>query len=156
MSSEAQWTVRGVEAADEGAWRELYRGYRSFYERPEDEDAVDRVWGWLNDADHECVGYVVVDGTGRVGALANVRRFARPSTGSTGLFLDDLFTDPDLRGRGLGRTMLRFLRNHAAEHRLSVVRWTTAEGNATARALYDSEATATAWVTYDMTPQFGG
>ena len=150
MDSDTEWTVRPVSTADEASWRELYRGYRRFYEMPDDERALDTVWAWLGDAFHEVDGFVSVDGRGRLGGLAHVRPFARPLNADTGLYLDDLYVDPDLRGRGLGRAILGFLGAHAAEHRFGVVSWMTAQDNTTARALYDSVATAGPWVTYDM------
>jgi GNAT superfamily N-acetyltransferase len=153
MAIETEWTVRPVAPDDESAWRRLYRGYRSFYEMPSDEAAVDVVWGWLNDREHESNGFVAVDGSGRLAGLANVRPFARPLEAGTGLYLDDLFTDPDVRGRGAGRAILRFLKSYAAEHGIGVVCWITAEDNSVARSLYDAEALATRWVTYEMEPR---
>lgn len=144
------WNVRRVMFADEGAWRALYRSYRSFYKVPEDEGKVDLVWDWVLDADHEVSGVVAADGAGVLGGLANFRRFARPLSGTVGLYLDDLYTREDLRGQGAGRALLEFLRTHALEDGLSVVRWVTAESNSQARVLYDSVANATSWVTYDM------
>ena len=153
MGSDAQWIVRPVAPGDEASWRRLYRGYRRFYEMPDDEAAVDTVWAWLGDADHEVDGFVAVDATGRIAGLAHVRPFARPLSADTGLYLDDLFVDPDLRGRGLGRALLGFLGALAAERGSGVVSWMTAEDNTAARALYDSVATAGPWVTYDMPPR---
>lgn len=151
--SSPQWIIRSVSRDDEAAWRQLYRGYRAFYLMPENEAAIDTVWGWLHDQTHESRGYVAVSDDGVIGAIAHVRYFARPLSATTGLFLDDLFTDPRLRGQGLGGRMLEFLSVHAAETGCSVVRWVTAEDNATARALYDATANATRWVTYDMAPR---
>lgn len=150
MASELHWTVRPVTRMDEPSWRTLYRGYRGFYGVPPDEKAIDTVWDWLNDDDHESEGFVIVERSGLVGGLAHVRKFPRLLTGAAGLFLDDLFVDPDLRGRGLGRALLEYLSGYAASEDLGVVRWITAEDNVAARVLYDSEATATRWVTYDM------
>ncbi len=152
MASEAQWTVRPVAAEHEEAWRGLYRGYREFYGEPDDEGSVSVVWDWLHDPDHVLSCFVVVDADGRVGGLAHVRPFPDPLGPSTGLHLDDLYVDPSLRGLGLGRMLLRFVKGYSAEQGHYVVRWITAPDNATARGLYDAEAVATPWVTYDMTP----
>ena len=40
----------------------------------------------------------------------------------------------------------------AIERNWAVVRWTTADDNYRARAVYDKRATRTTWITYDMTP----
>lgn len=141
--------VRSVRAEDEANWKHLYRQYRGFYELAPDDDAVDQTWGWVRDRDHGISGLVAVRGDALVG-LANIRRFARPSTATRGLYLDDLFTIPDLRREGIGSALLEEAKRIAAGEGANVVRWVTAEANSTARSLYDSVATATHWVTYDM------
>ncbi len=83
--------------------------------------------------------------------LADLRRFARPSSATTGLYLDDLFTAPD-PGAASRPALLHEAAATAAAEGASVVRWITAEDNATARAVYDRVAAATPWVTYDMRP----
>jgi hypothetical protein len=41
----------------------------------------------------------------------------------------------------------------ALERGWAVVRWTTADDNYRARAVYDQLATRTTWITYDMSPE---
>ena len=143
--------VRAVSPDDEAAWTILYEGYRRFYRLAPDPAVVARVWSWLLDPDHEVRGLVVVSDGGPVG-LAHYRRFARPSSGTTGLYLDDLFVRPQDRAAGAGRLLLGTLSELAEREGRSVVRWITAEDNATARRLYDAVASATPWVTYDLVP----
>ena len=143
------WTVRAVEAADEPQWRDLYSAYREFYALEPDPVVVGRVWSWIDNPAHETEAFVAVDGRGNLGGLAHYRRFARPSSGTTGLWLDDLYTRPDLRGSGIGRQLVDAVTAVAEREGLSVVRWITNENNTTARRLYDTMATATKWVTYD-------
>ncbi|MDN5635801.1 MAG: GNAT family N-acetyltransferase [Brevibacterium sp.] len=104
------------------------------------------------DAGHECDG-LVGEANGRIVAIADFRRFSRPSTGSVGLWLDDLFTDPQARGAGSGRALIARLQEIAADEGRSVVRWITADDNAQAQVLYDKVATKTNWLTYDAKPQ---
>ncbi|RWA17134.1 GNAT family N-acetyltransferase [Mycolicibacterium brumae] len=143
--------IRPLSPADEPRWRILFAGYREFYRLPESDEVVGRVWGWLSDPGHETNG-LVAEIDGRVVAIAHYRRFARPSTGTVGLWLDDLFTDPDVRGAGAGRALIENLRSIAAAEGLSVLRWITADDNHQAQALYDTLAARTHWVTYDATP----
>ena len=142
--------VRQVERADEAVWRELFRGYRDFYALAPDEAVVDRVWSWLHDDDSELHGLVVeVDGV--VVALTHHRAFLRPTNGTVGTYLDDLFVAPESRGRGAARALIDHLGAAAVRDGRSVVRWiTAAEDNAAARGLYDTLADATHWVTYDL------
>jgi ribosomal protein S18 acetylase RimI-like enzyme len=143
--------IRAVESADQEAWQRLYTGYRRFYRLDDDANAVATTWGWVSRGEHSLQGIVAADDDGLRG-FANLRWFARPSSATIGLYLDDLFTDPDARGRGVGSALLTEAARIAAERDASVVRWITAADNATARRLYDTVATATPWVTYDMAP----
>lgn len=147
-------TVRPLTSADEDRWRELFRAYRDFYKLPEDEGVVSTVWGWLSDQGHECEA-LVAEQAGRIIGIAHYRRFSRPSTGTVGIWLDDLFTDPDARGGGAGRALIQQLTNIAAAEGRSVVRWITAEDNQQAQALYNKVASRTQWVTYDAQPAQG-
>ncbi|SMX70453.1 GNAT family N-acetyltransferase [Brevibacterium antiquum] len=152
MTDSSTTSVRPVESTDETRWRELFRGYREFYHLPESEDIVSRVWGWLMDSAHECQG-LVAEADGRIVAIADFRRFSRPSTGTVGIWLDDLFTDSQARGAGSGRALITRLQEIAADEGRSVVRWITADDNAAAQVLYDRVGTKTNWLTYDAQPQ---
>ena len=143
--------VRSTSPADEASWRELYRGYREFYKVAENEAALDTVWGWIHDPEHETRGLVAV-ADGQLLGIAHYRRFARPLSASHGLFLDDLFTSADARGKGVGSALLTRLAEIARDENATVVRWITADDNATARSLYDKVAKQTPWVTYDLAP----
>jgi GNAT superfamily N-acetyltransferase len=147
------WNIRLARAEDETRWRELYRGYRRFYDEPDDEERVTATWRLVLDPACDVLGFVAEDEAGRLAGLANARRFTRPLAASTGLYLDDLFTDPDTRGGGAGRALLDHLAALAHDEGMTVVRWITADSNTTARRLYDSVAKATPWVTYDMAPR---
>lgn len=144
--------VRPVTAADALAWTTLYRGYRAFYALADDDVAVQTTWGWVSGGEHGLLGLVATDDRDVPVGLANLRRFARPSTGRTGLYLDDLFTAPEARGTGVATALLHEAAAVAAREGANVVRWITAADNAPARRVYDAVATATPWVTYDMQP----
>ena len=141
-----------VEPRDADAWAELYAGYRAFYRLPDDPGAVVTTWQWVRDGEHGLVGLVAVDEHDRPVALANLRWFARPSSATMGLYLDDLFTAPEARGGGAASALLTHAAERAGAGGGSVVRWITAADNATARSVYDAHAVATPWVTYDMKP----
>ncbi|MFE7630577.1 GNAT family N-acetyltransferase [Kocuria sp. NPDC057446] len=144
-------SVRPLDPTDEPRWRELFRGYRDFYRLEESEEVVSRVWGWLTDPGHECQALVAESEDGVV-AIGHYRSFARPSTGTVGIWLDDLFTVPEARGQGAARAVIHRLTEIAAADGRSVVRWITAEDNHQAQTLYDQVATRTSWVTYDAAP----
>lgn len=143
--------IRRLQRCDETKWKQLFSAYRDFYELPQSDELVNRVWGWLNDPEHESQG-LIGEIDGEIYGFGHWRRFSRPSTGSIGIWLDDLYTDSAVRGRGLGRAIIQQLTAVAASEGRSVVRWITKEDNRQAQILYDSLATRTDWVTYDATP----
>jgi hypothetical protein len=67
-------------------------------------------------------------------------------------YLDDLYVEPITRGTGVVEALFGELNRLALERDWAVVRWTTADDNYRARAVYDKRATRTMWITYDMTP----
>ncbi|MFF4604466.1 GNAT family N-acetyltransferase [Streptomyces sp. NPDC001339] len=148
----ASWTVGPPEPADFPRWRALYQGYADFYGTDMPDERAERVWSWIQDPGHEVNCLVVRDAHGNPVGLAHYRPFARPLTGTTGGFLDDLFVDPSLRGHGAADALLARLGELAAERGWSVVRWITRDDNYRARAKYDQVSQRTAWVTYDMAP----
>ncbi|MCW2289421.1 GNAT family N-acetyltransferase [Leucobacter luti] len=143
--------VRAAAPSDRAAWERLYRGYRDFYGKPHDPAVFETVWGWLMDPAHESRG-LIAEVRGEPVGIGHFRRFSRPIDGAHGLYLDDLFTAAEARGTGAGSAILQRLAEIAAEEGATMVRWITAESNATARSLYDGVATQTPWVTYDLAP----
>jgi ribosomal protein S18 acetylase RimI-like enzyme len=52
--------------------------------------------------------------------------------------LNDLYTLPDYRGKGIGRQLIEHCRNYAAENGAARLQWVTAPDNKLAQKLYDS------------------
>lgn len=148
----AEIEIRPVAPADREAWGGLFRAYRDFYGMEHDERVIDTVWGWLMDPTHELVGHVAAS-DGRPVAIAHWRLFARPSRGATAIFLDDLFTDPELRGSGIGSALIANLQRIASEEGLSEVRWITSETNVDAQRLYNRVADRVPFYTYIAAPK---
>lgn len=151
MATLSDVTVRSLVPLDLQHWRSLFTAYRTFYRFDESEEVVTRVWNWLIDTEHECQG-LVAEAEGDIIAFAHYRRFSRPATGTIGLWLDDLFTNPQARSRGAGRALIERVSELAAAEGRSVVRWMTADDNHQAQALYDTLAARTGWVIYDAAP----
>jgi GNAT superfamily N-acetyltransferase len=143
-------TIRPPQASDRQSWDRLYQGYAQFYQVTQTPEMRDRVWGWLQDAAHECQCLMAFAADGRAVGLAHFRAFARPLSASTGGFLDDLFVEPDARGAQAGTLLIAAIQAHGAQHHWSVIRWITADNNYRARSAYDKIATRTAWITYDI------
>lgn len=147
--------IRPVRASDEAQWLALYAGYRAFYKLPADPSKVSLVFSWLLANTHGMTGIVAFSSSSpdALLGLANFRPFARPSTATVGIYLDDLFTSPDARGQGVASKLLDAVAREAGKQGASLIRWITAEDNADARKVYDKLARKTSWITYEMAPR---
>jgi len=151
------WMVRHVRADEFDAWTRLFRGYADFYNWPTSDDHQRRIWGWIHDdRTVEALVAVRVDAAGReIGApegLAHLREWVRPLRGAVCGYLDDLYVEPSVRGRGAVQALYAEMNRLARERGWAIIRWTTADDNYRARNFYDKVATRTTWITYDMTP----
>jgi len=154
--NDATWVVRPVGEHEFGPWSRLYRGYADFYHWPTSDDHQRQIWGWIHD-EQLVTALVAVPAdatgaeTGPPAALAHLREWVRPLRGQRCGYLDDLFVDPAQRGRGAVDALFEAMRALARERGWPAIRWTTADDNYRARAVYDQLATRTTWLTYDMT-----
>jgi GNAT superfamily N-acetyltransferase len=142
--------IRHLRSGDRAAWDQLYQGYAAFYKVTQTPAMRDTVWDWLMDADHAVQGFAAVNGEDVMLGLAHCRPFARPLSASTGGFLDDLFVAPEARGQRVAEALINAVTAEGHRRGWSVIRWITAEDNASARRVYDRLATQTRWVTYDI------
>lgn len=58
-------------------------------------------------------------------------------TGKRGLFLEDLFVDPDLRGKGVGLTLLKRLAAMAVAADCGRMEWNVLDWNSSAKGFYE-------------------
>jgi GNAT superfamily N-acetyltransferase len=155
------WKVRHVAHDEFEPWSRLFRGYADFYRWPTSDEHQRQIWSWIHD-DHSVEALVAVpvdDAGNEVGepqGLAHLRQWVRPLRGVIAGYLDDLFVAPELRGKGAVEALFAEINRLAVERNWSVVRWTTADDNYRARAVYDQLANRTTWITYDMTPVASG
>ena len=144
------YVIRMVKKTDRQQWNNLYQGYADFYHAEQTSAMRDTVWAWLHDERNEISGLVAETADGTLLGLAHFRPFARPLSATIGCFLDDLFVNPDARGRGVADALIQRIEAIARDKGWSVVRWITADNNYRGRAVYDRHASKTNWVTYDI------
>jgi GNAT superfamily N-acetyltransferase len=141
-------TVRSLLTADRGDWERLFRAYIDFYERSLDDAEYDRAWRRLLE-DREIHGLVAaVDGV-PVG-ITHFLTHAHTNS-SDACYLQDLFTDPDARGRGVGKALIEAVTDWAREQGCGRVYWQTHVDNERARRLYDQVAEHRGFIVYQVT-----
>jgi len=148
MSSPDPIHIRPIERRDETEWRRLWRAYLAFYEteRPDEVYRVsfDRLTGG---APGEFRGFLALDGATPVGLVHFVFHRHMWSVANV-CYLQDLYADPHMRGRGIGRLLIEAVYDAADEAGAANVYWLTQDFNTTARQLYDRIGEATPFLKY--------
>ena len=148
MPNHPSVVIRPIEAGDEAEWRRLWRAYLAFYktERPEQVYATTFA-RLLSENPNEFSGFIaLVDGhpVGLTHYLFHRTCWAEADT----CYLQDLYADPEMRGKGIGRALIEAVYAAADTHGAATVYWMTQDFNATARQLYDRIATLTPFIKY--------
>ena len=139
--------VRKVEASDKERWIELFRGYIVFYEADIPAEQYELTWNRLMDPNYECHGFVAeIDG--KVVGLTHYSFQTSTWAPVNYCYLEDLFTDPEVRGKGVGRALIDEVKAVAEAAGSSRLYWNTDGTNATARKLYDSYVPVSGKVQY--------
>ena len=143
--------VRPIEASDRPGWEPLWDGYNAFYGRVGEtalaREITDTLWQRFFDVAEPVYGLVAEDG-GRVAGLAHYL-FHRSTTRIEPVcYLQDLFTSPGLRGRGVGRALIEGVYAQARDAGAKRVYWQTRESNAAGRLLYDKVARHLGFIVY--------
>lgn len=143
-------TVRPLEKSDHAEWRRLWTAYLTFYEATVPEDVYQTTWSRLFTAgEFEPKGFIALVEDRPVGLVHYLYHRSCWSVVNN-CYLQDLFTDPDIRGKGVGAALIEAVRQEAAGVGVTNVYWMTRETNATARKLYDRVARRTGFIEYDL------
>jgi GNAT superfamily N-acetyltransferase len=146
-------TVRAVTPADVADWRPLWDAYNAFYGRSGasalPEQITRTTWARFLD-EREPVHALVAATDGRLVGLAHYL-FHRSTTRIELIcYLQDLFTVPELRGRGIGRALVAEVGVRARQGGARAVYWQTHESNHTAQRLYERLAERSGFIVYRM------
>jgi GNAT superfamily N-acetyltransferase len=147
----ARITVRHVRESDYAGWRPLWDGYNAFYGREGEtalpESITAATWERFLDPAELVYALVAVDQDQIVGLTHYL--FHRSTTRLTDVcYLQDLFTIPSMRGRGIARQLIEAVYDLARAAAATRVYWQTQEKNSTARVLYDKLAKHTGFIVY--------
>ena len=144
-------TIRAARRDDYAQWKPLWDGYNAFYGREGptalDPEVTRATWERFHD-EKEPVHALVAEEDGRLLGITHYL-FHRSTTAVALIcYLQDLFTAPHARGRGIGRALIEAVYEKAREAGAPRVYWQTHETNATARRLYDEVAERSGFIVY--------
>ncbi len=143
--------IRPIERTDYPRWLPLWDGYNAFYGRsgatalaPEITQAT---WSRFFD-DAEPVHALVAERGAELIGIAHYLFHRSTTLFAPTCYLQDLFTAPAARGRGVGRALIEAVYARARDAGSARIYWQTHETNATARALYDQVAAWHGFIVY--------
>jgi GNAT superfamily N-acetyltransferase len=142
-------TIRAIEERDKSQWLKLWAGYLEFYKSTISPEQTELTWKRLINNELKMFGFVAENEDGVIGFT---HCLFRPSTWTETdyCYLEDLFVDPTIRGKGVGRALMKKVFDLAKEKKSKRVYWTTQEFNKTARILYDSITPVSEFVQYRL------
>jgi GNAT superfamily N-acetyltransferase len=140
--------TRALSKADYTSWRILWDQYLIFYKHELAENQTQLTFDRLINASFEMHG-LVLEVDGQILGIAHVS--FRPSTWADNkeLYLEDLFVDPSVRGKGYGRALIESAKELGKLHGAKKLSWQTHRDNLTAQRLYDSMAVKSEFITYE-------
>ena len=144
-------TVRPVTPADHSQWLPLWEGYNAFYKRvgptavpPE---VTQMTWARFFDG-YEPMHALVAESDGKLVGLTHYLFHRNTIMLGPVCYLQDLFTDEGLRGKGVGKALIEAVYEKAKAKGSPRVYWHTHETNKTAMRLYDQVAEHSGFVVY--------
>ncbi len=141
-------SVRPLKQADRAAWLPLWLGYNAFYNRPTVAEALtDTTWGRLMAADWPMHALGCFEGETLLGITHYLFHDSTTMIEKT-CYLQDLFTVPEARGKGVERALIEAVYAAAKQAGSPRMYWHTHETNATAQALYDKVAEKPGFIMY--------
>jgi GNAT superfamily N-acetyltransferase len=151
MPSEGSVLVRPIEEPDLEEWLPLWDGYNAFYGRAGPTalplEITKITWQRFFDP-AEPVFALVAEDRGKLVGLTHYLYHRSTTRTELTCYLQDLFTTPAQRGRGIGRALIEGVYDRARSAGIRRVYWQTQESNAAGRLLYDKVAKYSGFIVY--------
>ncbi|MCB2128338.1 MAG: GNAT family N-acetyltransferase [Rhodobacteraceae bacterium] len=140
--------IRPLRAADEAEWRVLWTGYLDYYQTKLPEAVYASTFArLLGDDAHDFHGLVATAG-GRLVGLTHYLFHRHCWKIENTCYLQDLYTDPAMRGRGVARALIEAVYAAADAEGAPAAYWLTQEFNYAGRMLYDRVGVKTPFIRY--------
>jgi GNAT superfamily N-acetyltransferase len=140
--------VRPLARTDEAEWRRLWAAYLAFYETTVPEAVYATHFARLLGHDPQDFSGLIAEVDGRPAGLAHYLFHRHGWRIENVCYLQDLYADPEVRGRGVGRALIEAVYAEADRRGCPQVYWLTQDFNAEARRLYDRIGVVTPFIKY--------
>ena len=140
--------VRPLTPSDEPEWRRLWTGYLDYYETSVPEEVYQASFArMLSDKDNEFHG-IVAELDGELVGLVHYLFHRHGWKIENVCYLQDLYTDPSVRGKSIGRALIEATYKAADANGTPAVYWLTQDFNEAGRRLYDRVGQLTPFIKY--------
>lgn len=133
--------------ADFAQWLSLWKGYQAFYKTTIADETTSITWSRFHNPS-EPMHCAVAELDGKLIGMVHYIQHRSCWTIGDYVYLQDLFVDPDLRGKGVGRALIEHVYAAAQQAGASRVWWLTHETNTDAMVLYDRMADKSGFIQY--------
>ncbi len=149
MESSQTISVRPLVPTDRAAWEPLWQGYLTFYKSRLAPETTNITWQRFHDpaVPMQILGAFLGVDEALVGIVHFIYHYSCWTAGPY-CYLQDLFTSPKARGKGVGRALIEAVYVAAQDHGASRVYWLTHETNTDAMKLYDKVSDRSGFVQY--------
>ncbi len=127
----------------------LIRHYQEFYKVKDINDKNNQAFfsQFGPDSAHGC--QFIISHDGAIAGFATVYFSFASSIIQKVAILNDLYTLPEFRGKGLARQLIEHCRQYAKQHNAARLQWVTATDNKIAQTLYDTlDTQKSQWLFY--------
>ncbi|MGC1497454.1 MAG: GNAT family N-acetyltransferase [Sulfitobacter sp.] len=140
--------VRHLIESDQADWRRLWCSYLEYYESSVPEEVYQRTFECLLDPKRAQQNGLIALHDGKAVGLVHYIYHAHNWRIEDVCYLQDLYADAAVRGKGVGRALIEAVYKAADVNGTPSVYWLTQDFNQTARRLYDQVATLTPFIKY--------
>ncbi|WP_299546256.1 GNAT family N-acetyltransferase [uncultured Tateyamaria sp.] len=149
MTGSDALTVRPLTLSDRPAWSDLWTAYLAFYKTSRPPEIYDTYFARLLGDDPQDYSCLVAELDGTLVGLAHYLFHRHGWKVENVCYLQDLYADPAVRGRGIGRALIEGVYEAADAAGAPSVYWLTQDFNTEARKLYDRIGKLSPLIKYD-------
>jgi GNAT superfamily N-acetyltransferase len=142
-------TIRPLRPEDRIEWARLWTGYLEYYKTSVPEAVYDSTFARLLGDDPQDFSCLIAEVGGRPVGLVHFLFHRHNWKIENVCYLQDLYTDPSVRGQGAGRALIEAVYAAADANGTPAVYWLTQDFNAEGRRLYDRIGQVTPFIRYN-------
>lgn len=139
--------IRPIVHTDKAQWRPLWQGYQAFYKVTITDAVTDLTWERFFDGVVPVNAFVAEENGTLLGFVHFIYHYSTWTKGPY-VYLQDLFTSEDARGKGVATELIRAVYDAAEKAGASRVYWLTHETNDTAIRLYEKIADRSGFIQF--------